>query len=367
MIVATEFYIVVVLLAVMVAVSIRPKTYVANDGVLIPAETSHLLKAVACIVIIMHHFALRRADSDNILLTILKFWGGSFALPIFLLLSAYGIAKSEIRKSLNVAQYIRYRVIKLLVPFWVCVSAITLMYVFTAQPIADETQIATARLGECFPAIGRGEYGLVDILMSCIGLKTVSAGHWFVHVTLVHYLLFMVLKETIGMDRRKMFTLAYLAGLVIYAIIAMQMGWPAHYWRNLWALPAGLVLALYEKELIGRKLMLLVCWITVNVWLLVYSQLLKDIGLYYILFANTSLLAVAAGSWLMRRCELRGGFNIVLWLSGLSYMVYLIHGSLLNEQWLVFGSHNSLLLIIVVSITVAVPLNAMSNKINKAI
>lgn len=69
----------------------------------------------------------------------------------------------------------------------------------------------------------------------------------------------------------------------------------------------------------------------------------------------------------MMKYELKKGINGIVWLSGLSYMVYLVHGPLMNEQWLVFGWHNSLLLIIAATIIVAMPLNALSNKLIKKI
>lgn len=72
---AIEYYITVLLLVLMVAISIRPRAVALKGDVLIPSEASHVLKAVACIVIVMHHFGLRRPDCDDLLLTILKIGG----------------------------------------------------------------------------------------------------------------------------------------------------------------------------------------------------------------------------------------------------------------------------------------------------
>lgn len=72
---ATEYYIVVLLLIFMVAVSTKPRAVVSKGDVLIPSEASHVLKAVACIVIVMHHFGLRKAGYNDCLLTILKIGG----------------------------------------------------------------------------------------------------------------------------------------------------------------------------------------------------------------------------------------------------------------------------------------------------
>lgn len=70
-----------------------------QETVIISPDTSQVLKAVCCIIIVLHHFALRRQD-----ITVLKpisMGGGNFALPIFFILSAYGIAKSELHKPIN--------------------------------------------------------------------------------------------------------------------------------------------------------------------------------------------------------------------------------------------------------------------------
>lgn len=72
---AIEYYITVLLLVLMVAISIRPRAVALKGDVLIPSEASHVLKALACIVIVMHHFGLRRPDCDDLLLTMLKMGG----------------------------------------------------------------------------------------------------------------------------------------------------------------------------------------------------------------------------------------------------------------------------------------------------
>lgn len=73
---AIEYYIVALLLLIMVGVSVKPRTVAIRGDALIPSEASHVLKAIACIVIVMHHFGLRRPDCDDLLLTILKIGGG---------------------------------------------------------------------------------------------------------------------------------------------------------------------------------------------------------------------------------------------------------------------------------------------------
>lgn len=354
---ATEYYIVVLLLIFMVAISIKPRAVVLKGDVLISSEASHVLKAVASIVIVMHHFGLRKVGCDDCLLTMIKIGGGSFALPLFLLLSAYGITKSEMKRKLGLKSYLNHRMMKLMIPFWLAATSVTILYALTAIPVADTAIIKTARLGESFIAIGRGEYSWSDYLMSCVGLRGVSGSHWFVLVTLVSYLLFLALKETVGLNHRNRFVALYTIGLMAFGGITMLLEWPAHYWRNLWALAVGLTLALYEKELMQKKIWLLVGLAAINIYLVVYSKLFHDAGPRYIVFANVSLAATALYAQLMTRMELRKGFNIVVWLSGLSYMVYLVHCPLLNEQWLLFGRHNSLLLIVAVAIIVAMPLD----------
>lgn len=271
------------------------------------------------------------------------------------------------KRKLGLKSYLNHRVMKLMIPFWLVATSVTILYAQTAIPVADTAIIKTARLGESFLAIGRGEYLWSDYLMSCVGLRGVSGSHWFVLVTLVSYLLFLTLKEIVGLNYRKRFVALYTIGLMAFGGITMLLIWPAHYWRNLWALTVGLALALYEKELMQKKTWLLVGLASINIYLVVYSKLFHDAGLRYIVFANASLAAIALCARFMARMELRKGFNIVVWLSGLSYMVYLVHAPLLNEQWMLFGRHNSLLLIIAATIIAAIPLDKIGRIITNKI
>lgn len=75
-----------------------------KSSILIGIQTSTLLKAFCCILIICHHYALR--TDGGIIRRITAMGGGTFALVVFLLLSSYGIAESEKRKPTDFKQFL---------------------------------------------------------------------------------------------------------------------------------------------------------------------------------------------------------------------------------------------------------------------
>lgn len=86
----------------------------SNKCIVYP-DASSLLKALCCLVIVCHHFALR--TTGGFANTILEIGGGSYALVIFLFLSSYGIAKSEIKHPTTIVVYAKKRIWKLMFPY----------------------------------------------------------------------------------------------------------------------------------------------------------------------------------------------------------------------------------------------------------
>lgn len=70
-----EYFIVVMLLAMAILFSLKKKTVITDNSCLISPDTLHIMKAVCCILIILHHWAFRVHSplTENSLTGI---WGG---------------------------------------------------------------------------------------------------------------------------------------------------------------------------------------------------------------------------------------------------------------------------------------------------
>lgn len=250
----------------------------------------------------------------------------------------------------------KHRMLKLLIPFWISVFFIVAMYVLTVPSGIDNESMIKARLSSEMVAIGNDQYTFSDYILTLLGLKSIGASNWFVFVTFYSYILFYVVIETVGLDKRVKFLFAYIAGLFLFAVVMFLIDWPAHYWRNLWALCLGMLFALYEKELsqmFRSKKNLFGGFLLLNVYFVLYTRICHDGGILGLVsYYDVALVAMVCFCKLMKIYELKKGFNLVLWMSGISYFVYLLHPALLNEQWLFIG-HNSLMLITIISIAMA--------------
>lgn len=361
MFLTTEYLIVTFSLVLILFFSLQKKTELCTSNSIISSDVSHILKAIACIVIVMHHFALRRPDCENLLLNTFRMGGGTWSLVIFLLLSAYGITKSELKKPRELTSYFKHRILKLLIPFWVCVVFYLVLYSLFSPEVHDANVIKSARLGSTFIAIGNGDFHWFDYLLCFTGIKSVSAGFWFVLVTLYAYLLFFVVKTLCKLENRRKSLIFYVLGISVFGIITYVAGWSGHYYRNLWSLVLGFAFALYEKELFKNKKIMLLLWIFLNVYFLAYIKLLHDVGYIYPLYANIALITIVLFQlFITRNFHLRKKGNLIISLSGLSYCIYLIHGCILSLQWS-FTGYISLIMVVFVVILFSILLNKIIN------
>ena len=172
----------------------RNKVYNSN---LINPQTSTLLKAFCCILIVCHHYALR--TDGGITRRIVAMGGGTFALVIFLLLSSYGIVESEKRKPTDLKQYLFKRCVKLVKPYFL-VTVIAMIAYWFIGAYASLDALLQNRVSQAFVEIGQRRLTISDGVSYLFGLKTFDGAIWFVGVTLYSYLAFG-LSQTICLKR----------------------------------------------------------------------------------------------------------------------------------------------------------------------
>ena len=305
-----QFYIVAISLIVLVLWGLNKKDDVTcgyGGTSLISSDVSVTLKAVCCILIILGHYALRNDDSSSLLVKALALGGGNVALAIFLFLSAYGVSQSDKKSPLNLTEYFRHRILKLLIPFCICSTLTVIFYWLLSTPVDEANLTAYSRLGTIYPAIANGKWDVSDFLLACIGIKQVNFAYWFVYITLFAYIVFFIVKKYIGLERKFACVSIYAVVLIIFGVI-----FGVQYLRNIWALILGLTL--------------LCC---------------GCIGSFY---------------------RLKQG-SIIAILASISYPIYLIHGSFMHLQWSMTRNHKSLLSLIFVSVIVSLLINLFTSKI----
>ena len=329
-----EYLLVFILLIFAFKQSLGIETSPAKYNVLISQDTSQMLKAVCCIIIVLHHFALRRQDITA--LKPISIGGGNFALPIFFILSAYGITKSELHKPINkFASFLKRRMLKLLKPLWIINFITIIVYLLIGANGYSPEVLKQARVNPLFCEIGSHILPVWEYLLLLVGIHEIDGVVWFVEVTLYSYLAFYISKSVFPICGKRMaFVSLYTVFIILFGIMAFKMELPAHYYRNLWSLIVGLILADYEKDFIHRiKLQYMLLCIIV-IFLVIQCVLLHE----YIYFppAITAVVVIwGCGRFMKNRRILPA--SPIFKLAIMSYVVYLIHVKILNIEWHYIG------------------------------
>lgn len=271
--------------------------------------------------------------------------GGTFSLTIFLLLSSYGITKSEMANPTTYRQYLSKRVVKLLVPYFIMtITAITLYWFIGAN--ASDVALEKARINESFVELGQHRSSLWDILSYVVGIKMFCFPMWFVGVTLYSYMAFMFIKRFLN-HRILMLTL-YACSLLIFTKATYLFGFPICTRLNLWSLFVGMCLALYEKELRAHGTIWKVgCYLLANLFVVLWTRYTHIIDPIYMAFANLAVISIFLFNKVFKQFSIQKG-SFLGWLSIMSYSCYLVHTHILTIEWWYFGYISVVLTILIV-------------------
>lgn len=280
------------------------------------------------------------------------------ALPIFFILSAYGITKSELYKPVaQFGAFFKKRMLKLLKPLWM-VNLFTIMaYALIGADGYTAEALAKARVNPLFCEIGSHGLPWWEYPLLLVGIKEIDGVVWFVEVTLYAYLAFFVSKSVFPIrEKRRSFVCLYTALIVAFGIVAYALALPAHYYRNLWSLVLGLLLAVYERELLGNRnalaLVVAACVAYIAAQCVAFHEYL------YFPSAVAAIFAIFLCGRCMARRTVRPG-SALAQLAAMSYMVYLLHVKLLAIEWHYLG-YVSVLLPLAATLALAWVYNAVA-------
>ena len=291
--------------------------YSSND-VLIPLDASKILKAICCIIIPIHHYGIFFCESRFV--NIIRLAGGDVALVLFLLLSAYGVLKSEQAKRLTVVGFIKTRLMKIYVPF-VIITTITVLLAILVD--AKAISPYPTNMSDDLVSIAAENNALRLVYMSC-GIIEIDSSLWFVWVILVSYIIFIFSKSIFDINyQKKQFLLTYIILILLYGLLCrFVISTPIHYYRNLWALVLGTIIALYEKELIINWIKGLLLLISVVIYLWAQIILMKEPTYFiYAILGLTMLLVMC----LYTKTTTKPLSKYIVVLSSISYYIYLFH------------------------------------------
>ena len=154
---------------------------------------------------------------------------------------------------MNKTLYARKRLWKVFQPYLVITIFSIVLYWIIGANVTEE-QLLDARVNPTFGLLGSHQATPTDMLGYVLGTKSLDRAMWFVGVTLYSYTAFLLSKLLLPskslMEKRGVILLSYTVLILFFAAFTYWKQFPAHYYRNLWALVLGLMIALYEKEIL---------------------------------------------------------------------------------------------------------------------
>lgn len=286
------------------------------------------LKGLSCVTILFHHFS-GWVTNVNPVIYVMSHWG-SFVVAIFFFLSAYGITKSSYKSREISGRFLIKRLVKILIPYWLCDLICVLIFSFTGVS-GSETVSAKS------------------IILSVFTLNDTVPFSWYAASILFLYLVFFVCAKILPDIDLSLKT-------AVVCIIAMPFVpdlWAASYL----AFPIGICFSLHEKEIrqfIKKKFTLTVSASSVI--------MLAAIGLKFFGQAHNSQMLMnisdAAGSAMFvllvysLLMKIKIGNRLLSFYGKISYEFYLLHGvSVFVTGHFLFPEHQFLFFVSSIALT----------------
>lgn len=335
----TEFFIIILCMTFVCFKSYKPIEVGGNTSdTVLSLDTSNLIKAICCIVIIMHHYALR--VNIPLLGTYFGSQSGNQALTLFMLMSGFGVVKSELIHRSTMKTFLKKRFLKLLIPFWIVnlLTIITYSLINPKKPFG--VNLDEIRVWNYFWNFGTGHYVFLDYVMLFLGIKEVDGAYWFLEVILYSYIVFLITKSLFDLKKKKVYALSFYTILIaLFGFFAYYQQLPAQYYRNLWPLVLGFYLAIYENKLILKmnnvKAIILTILLT-NIYFVLYTKVVHDLSLKAFVGIDIVLFVTFMLSYLLRKYSI-SKTSLLSRVAILSYLIYLWHIKFLNIEWYYMG------------------------------
>lgn len=360
-----EYVVIGVCMALVCIYAYKPLTGTNQQNqTVLSLDTSNLIKAICCVIIILHHYALRA--QVPFVGSYFSSTAGNQALMLFMLMSGFGIVKSELIHKTTVKTFLKKRFLKLLIPFWIVNVITIIIYSFVNPQKPFGIDVDRVRVWDNFWDFGTGQYGLIDYMLLALGFKELDGIYWFLEVIVYSYVAFLITKSIFDIEKKRICSfLMYSAFIAIFGFVTYKLNFPAQYYRNLWPLILGCYIAMFEKRMLpnrGNIKNIILALIILNAFFVFYVKVCHDLSLKAFILIDIALaipflLNILLAHFIISRKSL------LFKISGLSYLIYLWHTKMLNIEWYYMGGYKSVLIIVLMAILMSYLTSMIARKI----
>jgi len=166
--------------------------------------TCYLLKAIAAIIVLVHHYALYRFDNgytSNFILKLFASQGGFLGVGLFFFLSGFGLMESETNNHLTFGTYLKKRMLKVYLP----VFLITLLWL----PVYYKIYNVDLQL-----------WGGMALIFNDLFIDMKDCVLWFIKVLLLLYFIFYLFVAVYNKNKKLGFTILFISTVFAYTLVS---------------------------------------------------------------------------------------------------------------------------------------------------
>jgi peptidoglycan/LPS O-acetylase OafA/YrhL len=310
---ATGIFFIILFLAL--CLSVRPR----EIKEWLPISLTTELKGLAILMIIFSHIGYFLV-SDTRFLWPLSIMAG-IGVNLFLFLSGYGLAVSQIKKSLSIGQFYARRLLKLFIPFWLLLAIIL--------PL----DVLVLKINYSWSVIGKAVFG---IFAHANLYQDFNSPLWYLTFIIGYYLLFPLV-----FSQRRPWLSALVLAVAGYLLIQINPQFFENviylYRVHILAFPLGVFMAwlvpklpnpsVFFDWLRDRRMIFYYCLIAAAIALFIWANVNSGVGGNYHWEELMSLIAIFAllVIFVLKKIE----FKLFYLLGAYSYEIYLWHWPIL--------------------------------------
>jgi peptidoglycan/LPS O-acetylase OafA/YrhL len=326
---------------------------------LLDASHSVQLKGLAIFFVILNHLFVHVSDSKpNIIFQ-------NYAVSMFLILSGFGITFSNGGNRLDLKQFFKKRVFRVMIPYWITTVAILILDFVILDRVLPIKRIMLTLLG-------------INIYKELNGLDYVR---WFVTFILLWYLIFVICQNMLKISKIPYVYILISLFLLLMDYYFFHIGWYAYF-----AFPVGCILAIYYKEIsriyseqykIIKQFSFIVFFYTIILKIILTNQIVSHAlsiifpDIFLGIISEINIVIVNVGLIMITGHFMKNGFEskLLVYLGKYSYELMLLHGMFLIKYNPILMNSNDIFNFIgfIILIIIVFGLSIMLSKFNRLI
>ena len=301
----------------------------------ISKDTSNIIKGLACLLIVAHHFCARLMGkgSTDMIVNFIGLRGGVIGVTIFFFLSAWGLSESQNKNSYSFWMFVKRRLSKVYVPLVITNILYYLFLLFYQQQV----------------------FRIPDFLLKTFNLRFVDGVLWFCNTILIFYVIFYV---SFIPKTRWGKVITCIVSTLLYSVAATWMFPDAPFYvYSIIGFPIGMICSLYKAEL--SKLSYWSITSIIAMFFLAAGAFIFPAYKNLFMMNLLSLILLIVIVLSIQKIKMPKSMVILPFIGTYSYEIYLLHNKVLSP----LGNAGHTMWFPIAFLLIVIPLAIVLNKL----